>query len=237
MLEDEAAFIAGMGWWCDSTLANATGGIYGAVDRCYWPLGTTVTELAVSASARCPPFSLASPLDVLLIVVVHFQWWIGLCLAFLQWYGVGVPNEMYYRIAVGLGSLFNLGASFLVTRFVFPEAAPYWPTCGTEFAFPAFSAQTAAFFTGIFALSTTHAGGCSTYQLAVASLVMFLVPLSRIALGYNSAEQALGGAVFGVTLAIVVDAVSVFTVDAIRRARSRRLSPQTAGSRGVPADV
>lgn len=210
-------------WWCDSTPDPATGGLYGVADRCYWVLGSTITELASGAATNCPMFSLASPLDVFLLVAVHMQWLIGLFLAFLQWYGIGAPETLYYRVAIGGGSLVNLGAIFVLSHFVMPQPAPYWPMCGARYALPAFATQTMAFFTGILALATSRAGGCSSYQLSVSSGVFYLVALARVVLGYNSGVQVVAGAVFGVTIAIIVDAASVLIVNAITRVRSRRL--------------
>jgi hypothetical protein len=216
---EDAAFARALAWWCNATVDEARGGVLGALDRCYWPLGTTVTELAASAAAHCPAFSLASPADVLLVVALHFQWWIGLCLAFLQWYGVGAPASLYYRVSVGAGSLLNLGASTLATRASLPTGVPTWPTCGTAYAMPCFATQSAAFFALLLFVETTRAGGCSAYQLGVAGAVAFAVPLARIAIGYNTAGQALAGTLLGVAVAITVDLLAIVAVDAWMRRR------------------
>lgn len=220
---ENAAFAASLSWWCNSTLDEAAGGVLGVIDRCYWPLGTTVTELAASAAAHCPRFSLASPADILLVVLVHFQWWIGLCLAFLQWYGVGAPASPYYRVAIGAGTLANLGVNVLATRVFFPGTpAPSWPRCGTAYAMPSFATQCVAFYVVLLVAETARAGGCSSYQLGVAAAISFGVPLARIAIGYNDIPQALAGVIVGVAVGVATDACAVLAVDEWERWQMRK---------------
>ena len=213
----DAALAASWSWWCNSTADEATGGTLGVIDRCYWFMGTTVTELAAGPATYCPEFSLASPLDVLLVAPLHFQYWIGLCLTFLQWYGVGAPQSSYYRVAVGGGSLVNLGVNWLLAVFAVPQAAPHWPRCGTAYALPSFATQSAYFYTVLLAVETARTGGCSTYQLGFAACIAYLVALARVALGYNTPLQALAGAVAGAVTAILVDLCTLALLEELRR--------------------